>query len=263
MKKVVVITGGSSGIGLKLAEIFLEKDFLVYNLSRTAGNSSAKFIATDITDEESVKKAFEHIGSESGHIDILVNNAGCGISGAVEYTPLPEAKRQFDVNFFGMFTCVKYALPLLKKSKGRVLNISSAAAIFSIPFQSFYSSSKSAINSLTLAMRNEFKHFGISVCSVMPGDVSTGFTESRVKHHDGNNEYNGMIDASVAVMENDEKKGMTPEYVAKHIYRIAIKNKVYPLYTIGFVYKLYSLAEKILPIGVVNWIVGKLYIKQP
>ncbi|MBQ4061370.1 MAG: SDR family NAD(P)-dependent oxidoreductase [Christensenellaceae bacterium] len=262
MKGNVVVTGGSGGIGLALAELFLKNGYRVFTLSRTAGKGTSEHILTDVTDEQSVKDAFKRIEDLCGHIDILVNNAGCGISGAIEYTPVCEAKRQFDVNFFGMFTCVKYAVPLLRKNGGRIVNVSSAAAIFSIPFQSFYSASKSAVNSLTLALRNELKQFGISVCAVMPGDVKTGFTDARVKHHDGNDVYSGMIDASVSVMEKDEKSGMTPEYVAKRIYGKAVKKHVRPLYTVGIVYKLYSLAERILPVSLVNWIVGKLYIKK-
>ncbi len=262
MDRTAVITGGSGGIGLALSEKLIQEGFKVYCLSRTKGKSCAEHIPTDVTDEQSVKAAFSSIADKSGSIDILINNAGFGISGAVEFTRVSDAKKQFDVNFFGMFTCIKYAVPLMRKAGGRIINVSSAAAIFSIPFQAFYSASKAAVNSLTLALRNELKMFGISVCAVMPGDVKTGFTDMRCKSGEGDDIYEGAISGSVSVMEKDEKNGMLPEYAASYIKKIALKKRVRPIYTVGTIYKLYSLIERILPVTAVNALVGKLYIKK-
>lgn len=261
--KTVVITGGSGGIGLCLCRAFCARGDKVYSLSRTQNpENPAVYIHADLEEEESVKEAFLRIGAQEKGIDLLVNNAGFGISGAIEFTQVAEAERQFQVNFFGMLRCIQAALPLLRERRGRIINISSAAAIFSIPFQAFYSASKSAVNSMTLALRNEVKPFGISVCAVMPGDVKTGFTEKRRKNHAGNELYGGVIDASVAVMERDEQNGMTPEYIAAYLCRIAERSSVRPLYTAGTLYKFFYLADKFLPKRFVNWMVGKLYIKR-
>mgnify|MGYP000939925263 FL=1 len=149
MTKVAAITGASSGIGRETAKYFQRKGWKVYNLSRRpSGEPGIIHIAADVTDEAEIEKAFALIHAESGGLDLLINNAGFGISGAVEFTELKDAKRQFDVNFFGTLSCIKAALPLLKESRGRILCISSAAAVFAIPFQSFYSATKAAINIL-------------------------------------------------------------------------------------------------------------------
>lgn len=108
--KTAVVTGGSSGIGLSCCRKFLENGYRVYELSRREPKIQTvgvKHISCDVTDEHSVSEAFKKIYNDSGSIDILVNNAGFGISGAVEFTELAEAKKQFDVNFFGCFICSK------------------------------------------------------------------------------------------------------------------------------------------------------------
>ena len=138
--KVVAITGASSGIGRATAKLFADQGWRVYNLSRRpAGEPGVADIAVDVTDEGAVRAAFARIEAEAGRLDLLINNAGFGISGAVEFSQLAEAKRQFDVNFFGVVSCIQASLPLLRESRGRIICISSAAAIFAIPFQSFYS----------------------------------------------------------------------------------------------------------------------------
>jgi len=264
MSKVVVITGGSSGIGKALVDIFAENGYKVYEISRREyTHRNAAHISADITDESQVRSAFESLERSEGSIDILINNAGFGISGAAEMTETAEARRLFDVNFFGTLNCIKSAVPLMRRNKGgRIINVSSVAAVYSIPFQSFYSASKAAVNSLTLALANELRAFGISVCAVMPGDAKTGFTGARVKNPDGDDVYGGRIARSVAVMERDEENGMTPEAVAEGIYKIARKKRVKPLYTIGASYKLLVVLQKILPAGFANRVVAMLYIKD-
>ena len=115
------------------------------------------------------------------HIDVLINNAGFGISGAVEFTGTEEAQRQLDVNFFGMVRMNRQVLPVMRKQGyGRIVNLSSVAGAIPIPFQTYYSASKAAINSYTMALANEVKPFGIQVCCVQPGDIRTGFTLSLI-----------------------------------------------------------------------------------
>ncbi len=260
MKKTVVITGGSSGIGLACAKKFAEQGFDVYELSRhgkSDGEISHK--DCDVTDESAVFDAFQAISAESGQIDIVISNAGFGISGAVEFTALDEAKTQFDVNFFGALNTARAAIPHLRKSRGRLIFISSAAAIFPIPFQSFYAASKTAVNSLSGALRNELKPFGISVCALMPGDVKTGFTNARRHNERGGELYGRKMHDAISSMEKDEINGMTPEFIAKKVYHYATKRRVAPQYTLGGKYKLFSALLRILPTSAVNCIIGKMY----
>ena len=261
--KTAVITGASRGIGLETAKLFSKNGYKVYALSRSGESEKAENIVPmkcDVTDENSVKDAFRLIFEESGRFDVLVNNAGFGISGAVEFTDKKQAEKQFEVNFFGCFICCKAAADYMRRNGGgRIINISSLAAELSIPFQAFYSASKAAVNSLTLALSNELRPFRISVCALMPGDVKTGFTAAREKETEKSGVYGETIKKSIATMEKDERNGMSPERIAKAVLSLAQKKRVKPLSTTGAQYKLISGLSKVLPVSAVNRIVGMLY----
>jgi short-subunit dehydrogenase len=263
MKKIVVITGASSGIGYHTAAAFAKDGYQVYGLSRRAeGPPGVKLISVDLTDEAAVERAFAQIKDEAGQIDILINNAGFGISGAVEFTELDEARSQFAVNFFAAAACIEYALPLLRPAKGWIINISSVAAVYPLPFQAYYSAAKAALRALSLALMNEVKSFDIGVSTLMLGDTNTGFTAARVKQERGDNLYGGTISRSVAGAEKDEETGMTPQMVGEKIFSLATRRHLKPLYTVGTAYKLLVFLERILPKRFAFWIVGKIYIKR-
>lgn len=190
----------------------------------------------------------------------MVNCAGFGISGAVEFTELSDAKRQFDVNFFGTVNTNRAVIPIMREQKkGRIVNISSVAAVAHIPFQTFYSASKAAIESYTYALSNELRPFGISVTCLQPGDICTEFTDARKKTVTGDDIYSGRIKKSVSGMEKDERKGMSAQKAGKYMAKITAKKKVKPIYTVGFSYKLLSVLCKIFPANIRNRIVGMLY----
>lgn len=219
-------------------------------------------LAADVTDEAAVRKAVHTVLEREGHIDIVVNCAGFGISGAVEFTELDEAKAQMEVNFFGMVNVNRALLPVMREAKsGRIVNISSVAAVAHIPFQTFYSATKAAIDSYTCALANEVRPFGITVTAVQPGDICTGFTDARRKCAVGDAEYQGRISRSVAGMERDERKGMRPETAGRYIAKVALKRRVKPLYALGLGYKCLSVLCKILPCRLRNWVVGLLYAR--
>lgn len=260
MAKVLVITGGSSGIGKAAAELFALRGYHVYELSRSGQSTDRiEHISCDVTLTEQTRMAVDKVVEKEGRVDVLLNNAGYGISGAIEFTDLSDAKRQFDVNFFGALNMVQAVLPQMRKQKaGRIVFTSSVAAVLSIPYQAFYSASKSAINALALALRNEVKDFGITVTALMPGDVATGFTNARSKSQAGSDIYTHMQNA-VSAMEKDEQNGMTCEYLARQLYKLATRQNPKPLYTAGLQYRLFVVLEKLLPKRLSNWIVGKLY----
>ena len=262
--KIAIVTGASGGIGQATAQLLCQNGWRVYDFSRSGGEDSGQLchIPCDVTQEVQVQQAFQTVFEREGRLDLLVNNAGFGISGAAEDTPLDKAKKQFDVNFFGCFVCCKAAIPYLRQTGGgRIINISSMAAVLSIPFQSFYSASKSAINALTLALANEVKPFGIRVCALMPGDVKTGFTAVREKSQDPCGVYGETLQNSVAVMEHDEQNGMPPRALAKAIWRLSQQKRPRPLSTAGAQYHVFALLQKALPASLVNRIVGEIYAK--
>ncbi|MBQ5969419.1 MAG: SDR family oxidoreductase [Clostridia bacterium] len=259
--KIAVVTGASGGIGAATAACFLAHGYRVYGLSRSGKAADGVLgVTCDVTDEAAVRRAFHNIFREEGKIDVLVNNAGFGISGALEGTPDARAKKQFDVNFFGCFHCCSAVIPYMRAvGGGTIVNVSSMAAVLSIPFQSFYSASKSAVNALTLALANEVRPFGIRVCALMPGDVRTGFTAAREKNTTDAAVYTDTVRRSVAVMEHDEQNGMTPQQIAGAIFRLSQKRRPKPLSTTGAQYRVFAVLQKALPAALANRIVGMLY----
>ena len=258
--KTLLLTGGSSGIGLHTVQLFATNGWTVFELSRSGKSSQhVTHIDCDVTDDESIEKAVGEVMQRTNHIDVVISNAGFGISGPIEFTSTAEAQKQFDVNFFGAFRLTKAVLPILRKQgSGRIIFTSSVAADLSIPYQSFYSASKSALNAMALALANEVRSFGIRVSVLMPGDVATGFTDAREKNIQGAEVYKG-VHSAVAAMEKDEQNGMSPQYMASSLYRIATRKNPKPIYVGGTIYKLFCLLNKLLPKRLVNWIVGKLY----
>ncbi len=260
MAKTVVITGGSSGIGRAAARALMNSGNRVYELSRTGADSDGVTHSTaDVTDESSLRSAADEIVRREGRIDALICCAGFGISGAVEFTETEAAQRLMDVNFFGVVRTVIAFMPHLRESRGRVVLISSIAGILPIPFQTYYSASKAAINAYAAALQNEVRPFGVSVCAVMPGDIRTGFTAAREKSQKGDELYNGRISRSVARMEKDETEGMSPDAAGAYIARIALKKRVKPYYSVGFVYKLFSVIYRVLPWRFISFILYKMY----
>lgn len=260
-RKVLVISGGSSGIGLATATYFAEHGFQVYDLSRRGGAPAeiCRHIACDVSSADQVRSAIEQITQEAGRIDVCVANAGFGIAGSLEGTADRDAKRQMEINLHGALRLAQAALPALRASRGRLIAVSSVAGRIAIPYQSWYSASKAALLSAFLALDNEIRATGVRALTVLPGDTATPFTDNRIHNQDDPGCYGDKVRSSVAKMEADERKGKSPLSVAKVIWRLANHPNPPPQTVIGFSYKLLSLLYKLLPLRLTNWVVGKLY----
>lgn len=262
MGKTCIITGASSGIGKATAIRMLSEGYKVYDLSRhDSGTPGINHIDCDVTSEKQVHNAISEITSEE-KIDVLINCAGIAISGAAEFTPEQTAKRQFDVNFWGMVHLNSAVIPVMRKQKsGKIINISSVAAQYSLPFQAFYSASKAAINNYTASVANELRPFGITMCAVQPGDISSNITASRNKSVVGDDLYDGRISKNLSIIEEDETNGQTPELAAKAIARIAKKKNPKPVYTISFSYRVLCFLSRLLSKKTVKKILYLMYAK--
>lgn len=261
MSKVCIITGGTSGIGLATARAMHDAGYRVYELSRReAGTDCAVHIQADVTKEDTLRAAVDFVLAQEDHIDVVINNAGFGISGAIEFTPPQEARRQFDVNFFGMVNMNRAVLPVMRQQGGgRIVNMSSVAAPIAIPFQAYYSASKAAVRTYSLALASEVRPFGIEVCVIMPGDIATGFTAARRKSCNGDDVYNGRIARSVAVMEHDERTGMSAQFAGQFVARRATQKHPKLICTMGPKYALFVFLMRILPTRTATRIVGRIY----
>ena len=263
-KKIAIVTGGTSGIGRATALALQENGYTVYELSRRAeGMPDIRHIVADITKEETLQAAVEQVLAVEGRLDLVVNNAGFGISGAIEFTDTQEAQRLFDTLFFGMVRMNRCVIPLMRQQgHGRIVNISSVAAPVPIPFQAYYSAGKAAINAYTMALANELRPFGVTVCAVMPGDIKTGFTAARHKIIDGDDIYQGRIGRSVQRMEHDEQTGMDPVKVGRYIAAVAGREgSHHPLYATRIDYKFFVFLTKVFPARFLNWLIYQLYGK--
>ena len=184
MKKVILITGASSGIGKDTALSLIKEGHLVYGVARRlemmkdivrAGGHAIKM---DILKERNIDDVVNQIIKEQSRVDILINNAGYGLWGAVETISIDEAKRQFDVNIFGLAYLTKKIIPIMRKQKsGKIINMSSMGGKVYTPFGAWYHATKYALEGWSDCLRIELKSFGIDVILIEPGVIKTEFQD--------------------------------------------------------------------------------------
>lgn len=263
MNKVVIITGASSGIGLATAEFLSAKGYTVYGLSRkTFLTNKYTHLLCDVTKEEEIKNIFRKVYEKEKRIDAVINNAGIGVSGAVEYSTNEELERIFSLNVNSVIKISQIAIPYLRESQGRIINISSVASEMTIPFQTYYSMTKACVNVLTEGLRMELKPFHIQVTAVLPGDTKTAFTSNRSKPSVNRDElYKERIVNSLKRMEKDEENGVHPIKVAKVIYKVLKKKKAPVKVTVGFKYKLLVFMKRFVSQRFLNYVLYKMYGK--
>lgn len=260
-QKYAVVTGASKGIGYALAERLLEEGYVVYGISRKPGSlETVKWMTCDVTDQKSVEQIFTEIIKVTGRIDLLICNAGIGISGAAEFTSEADYVRQMEVNFMGAVHCALQAAPLMRQQRaGKILFISSLAAIFPLPFQSFYSASKAAVNAFSDALGLELRPFGVETSTLMLNDVKTEFTNNRRKTATGDDIYEGRIGASVEKMEASERSGMPADQVAKTACKLLRRNHLPSHKIVGISNEFLGFLCRILPTNLMLYLLGKIY----
>lgn len=260
MKKVILVTGASSGLGLATATALAAQGHIVYGSSRNLNKmSSVSFTPTelDVTDDASVTAAVDKIIKAEGKIDVLVNNAGNGITGPLYAMPVDIAKKQFEVNFFGVVRVSSTVLPkMIEQGSGLVINIGSLAGLFGLPYQGLYSASKFAIEGYSESLRMELQNTGVKVVVVNPGDFKTDFTGNREKITFGikNDKLEGEFNAAVAAMEKDESIGANPDKLAAQIVKIIGKSNPAHSYLVGAIGQtIVPTLKKVLP--------GSIFVK--
>lgn len=238
MSQVVLITGGSSGIGKAIGEYLFQKKYKVYGTSRDSSaypNSVFPLIDLDVTKEEIIQEAVAELLEKEGRIDILINNAGVGITGPLEETPASEVHYAMQVNFYGPMQMINAVLPSMRKqNSGKIINITSIAGYMGLPYRGIYSSSKAAIHILTEAYRMEVAQFGIKMCNVAPGDFATNIAAGRyhapVKE---DSPYKEIYQKSLDMMNEHVDDGGDPKEMAEAIYKILQKTKWKVSYKVG------------------------------
>ena len=179
-RPVVLLTGASSGIGYDVAPLLVRYGYTVYGAARRVekieelASEGVKALSLDVTDEASMEAAVQQIIDAEGRIDVLINNAGYGSYGAIEDVPIDEARRQFEVNLFGLARLTQLVLPHMRaRGSGRILNISSMAGRITSPLGAWYHATKYALEAFSDALRMEVEEFGIDVVIIEPGGIKT------------------------------------------------------------------------------------------
>lgn len=184
MKKVILITGASSGIGKDTALNLIKEGHVVYGVARRLEmmqdiiQVGGYAIKMDILEERNIDDVVNQIIKKQNRVDVLINNAGYGLWGAVETISIYEAKRQFDVNIFGLAYLTKKIIPIMREQKsGKIINMSSMGGKVYTPFGAWYHATKYALEGWSDCLRIELKSFGINVILIEPGVIKTEFQD--------------------------------------------------------------------------------------
>lgn len=256
MKKVVIITGANSGIGLATAKRFILKGYTVYGISK-GDYDGGDFVNynSDVNDATRMKEIIQEVFDKEGQIDVFVNNAGFGLVGELVELKTEDIQRLFSTNLTAVAVNTAIVGKIMKEQHhGRIINTSSLSAVFPLPYQSAYSATKVGIEVLSRTTRTELMPYGIYVSTVLPGDVKTGFTDAKIKAA-GRDE---KVNRSLEKFDRYERQGMSPDKVAKKIVSLAEKKKPKPRVSVGSL-KLLIFLQKLLPIRALDWLIKILY----
>lgn len=257
-KKVVLLTGGSSGIGKSTGTYLTAKGYTVYgttrNLEAYPDFDAFTLVQLDVRHPEAIPSVVSHILSQEGRLDVLINNAGVGLTGPIEETPHKAITNVFATNVYGPIHMIQAVLPHMRKQGGgTIVNITSIAGYMGLPFRGLYSATKGALALITEALRMETRNFGITLTNVAPGDFATAIASRR--YHTPVSEdsvYAATYGPLLQDIDNDVDRGGDPLEVAKAIYAILQQKSPEIYHPVGtFLQKFSITLKRLLP--------GKVY----
>ncbi len=255
MKKVVLITGASGGMGAAAAKLFAKEGWQVVAGARTVEkipkDKHILAIKLDVTNSSSNQKFVEKAIEGFGRIDVLINNAGYGEYGPTEEISMADARYQFDVNYFAAVELANLVLPTMRKQKrGRIVNISSIGGDAYTPLGAHYNSSKAALQQWSDVLDSEIRQFGLRSVIVQPGGTRTGWQDIAYDRTDKNTSdespYKTLVDAVASIM-NGVKLSASADDLAKVFYKAATDNKPRRRYYNSFANHMYSWTARVFP----------------
>ena len=259
MSKTALVTGASSGIGEETARTLHKLGYTVYAAARRTDRLEQltpigiHALAMDVTDDESMTSGIEKIIAETGRIDVLVNNAGYGSFGAIEDVSIDEARRQFEVNVFGLARLTQLVLPHMRAQRsGTIINISSMGGRLTTPLGGWYHATKYAVEALSDALRMETAPFDIDVVVIEPGGIRTEWSGIAADHLEETAEgsaYASQIKAVANSMrsESTNKRQSPPSVIADTVEKIVTARKPRTRYVVGFAAKPLVTLRRLLP----------------
>lgn len=262
--RTVLLTGASSGIGAAACRALLERGYRVWGTSRKPEaphtHPCYRHLVLDLADEASIRRAVEQGLRESGGFDVLINNAGEGIYGSLETLTPEETRRQFEVLFFGPLLLCTLLLPSLRARRGGlILNVTSLAARFPIPFMGAYSAAKAALASATEILRLETLGQGIRIVDLQPGDIRTEFHEAtRQKEEDGSS-YAHNRGAAWKVIDHNMRNAPSSDCVVRALLRLIDRPAARAVAGECFQTRIAPLAQRFLPHAWIQWAIAKYY----
>jgi len=270
-RKVALVTGGSSGIGECTVRELLDAGFVVHTAARRVermqplAELGAHVFAMDVTDDASMVSGVRRILDEHGRIDVLVNNAGYGSYGAVEDVPIDEARRQFEVNVFGLARLTQLVTPQMRsQGSGRIVNVSSIGGKFYEPFGAWYHATKFAVEGFSDSLRMELKPFGIDVVLIEPGPIITEWNEiarDSLLERSGHTDYGRYARRAHRVLTEFDKPGRAsrPEDVARKIRKAVTTKHPAPRYPVGRGARIITGSRDHLPDRLFDQVVSRMY----
>lgn len=253
MKKVILITGISSGFGKQTSALLAKNGHVVYGTVRKIAEAepNVNVLQMDLMNPDSIINCVQNVFSKEGRIDVLINNAGMHTGGSIETLPEEFVKMQMDTNFIGLVHLTRAVLPIMRKQGGgTIINFGSIGGLMGLPFQGYYSASKFAIEGFSEALRMEVKQFNINVVVINPGDFHTSNSANRrgFLANSENDPYQPQFNKTLSIIEKDEAKGWAPEILAKKMVKIVECRKPKQRYVIASLeQKLAVVLKYILP----------------
>lgn len=261
LKKTVVIVGASSGIGYETALRLLGRGFAVANISRTpCALQRVSNYTADVTAGDALEKALREIATHTENLYGLVYCAGFSMAAPIEYAAERDYRYLFEVNYFGAIRAIRGVTPFLKRRGGRIVLVSSMGGTFPVAFDSFYSSSKAAVDMLAHCASLELEPYHIRVCAVQPGGTSTGFTFKRKIYADEDNrDYASKVKRATAALAEMEQRGMSAGEVARQVADVICEKNPPLSLQCGKRNKFYAMAKRVLPEKAAQFINKKKY----
>jgi NADP-dependent 3-hydroxy acid dehydrogenase YdfG len=250
-RKVILVTGASSGIGQATAALLAQEGHTVFGTSRRPGANrlhSFDLIALDVTSDESVAACVQTVLERAGRIDVLVNNAGADLPGAVEEISIDDAKWLFDTNFFGVVRMVKAVLPIMRgQGGGQIITLTSALGRTGIPFETYYTATKHALEGFSESLRHEVMPFHIAVSLVEPGFFQSNIRASKRPVENALAIYEAQRTRVIDAFDHSVAHGKDPAILARAIRRIIDSPRPAMRYTVGYEAVGVAMAKRFAP----------------